>query len=56
MKIAESGSESGSGYISQMHGSADSDPDPHQNVLILNTGFYRDFLTPLGDLIVSHYK
>jgi hypothetical protein len=28
MKIAES--ESGS--ISQMHGSADPDPDPHQNV------------------------
>jgi hypothetical protein len=31
MKIAGSGSESG--YISQMHGSADSDPDPHQNVM-----------------------
>jgi hypothetical protein len=29
MKLAGSGS----GYISQMHGSADPDPDPHQNVL-----------------------
>jgi hypothetical protein len=34
MKIEESGSASrfGSGSISQMHGSADPDPDPHQNV------------------------
>ncbi len=31
MKIAGSGSESGS--ICQRHGSADSDPDPHQNVM-----------------------
>jgi hypothetical protein len=30
-KIAGSGSESGS--ISQRHGSADPDPDPHQNVI-----------------------
>jgi hypothetical protein len=30
-KIAGSGSESGS--ISQRHGSADPDPDPHQNVM-----------------------
>jgi hypothetical protein len=30
-KIAGSGSESGS--ISKRHGSADSDPDPHQNVM-----------------------
>jgi hypothetical protein len=31
MKIAGSGSESGS--ISQRHGSANTDPDPHQNVM-----------------------
>ncbi len=31
MKIEGSGSESGSGSISQRHGSAD--PDPHQNVM-----------------------
>jgi hypothetical protein len=31
MKIAGSGSASGS--ISQIHGSADQDPDPHQNVM-----------------------
>ena len=30
-KIA--GSESGSGSISQRYGSADPDPDPHQNVM-----------------------
>ncbi len=33
MKISGSGSESGFGFISQMHGSADPDPDPHQNVI-----------------------
>ena len=32
-KIAGSGSESGSGFISQRHGSADPDPDPPQNVM-----------------------
>ncbi len=34
-KIAGSGSASGSefGSISQRHGSADPDPDPHQNVM-----------------------
>jgi hypothetical protein len=32
-KIAGSGSESGSGSISQRHGSAYPDPDPHQNVM-----------------------
>ncbi len=32
-KIAGSGSASRSGSISQRHGSADSDPDPHQNVM-----------------------
>ncbi len=32
-KIAGSGYESGSGSISQRHGSADPDPDPHQNVM-----------------------
>jgi hypothetical protein len=32
-KIAESGSESGSGSICQWHGSADPDPDPPQNVM-----------------------
>ncbi len=32
-KIAGSGSASGSGYISQRHGSADPDPDPHQNFM-----------------------
>jgi hypothetical protein len=32
-KIAGSGSESGSRSISQRHGSAD--PDPHQNVMVL---------------------
>jgi hypothetical protein len=34
-KIAVSGSESGSGSISQRHGSADPDPDPYspQNVM-----------------------
>jgi hypothetical protein len=31
MKIEGSASESGSGSISQRHGSAD--PDPHQNVM-----------------------
>jgi hypothetical protein len=31
MKIAGSGSASGSEFISQRHGSAD--PDPHQNVM-----------------------
>jgi hypothetical protein len=31
MKVEGSGSESGSGSISQRHGSAD--PDPHQNVM-----------------------
>jgi hypothetical protein len=33
MKIEGYRSESGSGSISQMHGSADPDPDPHQNVM-----------------------
>jgi hypothetical protein len=37
MKIEGSGSASGSGYesgsISQRHGFADPDPDPHQNVI-----------------------
>ncbi len=35
MKIEDSrsGSESGSGSISQRHGSADLDPDPHKNVM-----------------------
>jgi hypothetical protein len=28
-----------SGSISQRHGSADPDPDPHQNVMIRNTAF-----------------
>jgi hypothetical protein len=32
-KIAGSGCRSGSGSISQRHGSADPDPDPHQNVI-----------------------
>ncbi len=32
-KIAGSGSESGSRTIKQRHGSADPDPDPHQNVM-----------------------
>jgi hypothetical protein len=32
-KIAGSRSESGSRSISQRHGSADPDPDPHQNVM-----------------------
>ncbi len=32
-KIAGSGSESGYGSISQRHGSADPDPNPHQNVM-----------------------
>jgi hypothetical protein len=32
-KIARSGPESGSGSISQRHGSADPDPDPQQNVM-----------------------
>ncbi len=32
-KIAGSGSESGSGSISQRHGSADPDQDPPQNVM-----------------------
>jgi hypothetical protein len=37
MKIEDFGSESGSGSISQRHGSADPDPDPdpHQNVMDL---------------------
>ncbi len=34
-KIAGSGSESGSGSISQRHVSAYPDPDPHQNVMDL---------------------
>jgi hypothetical protein len=33
MKIAGSESGSGSGSISQRHGSADPDLDPHQNVM-----------------------
>jgi hypothetical protein len=33
MKIEGSRSASGSGAISQRHGSADPDPDPHQNVM-----------------------
>ncbi len=33
MKIEGSGSEFESGSISQKHGSADPDPDPHQNVM-----------------------
>jgi hypothetical protein len=33
MKIAGSESASGSGSISQRHGSAGPDPDPHQNVM-----------------------
>ncbi len=33
MKIERSGSESGSGSISKRRGSADLDPDPHQNVM-----------------------
>jgi hypothetical protein len=31
--ISRSGSESRFGSISQRHGSADPDPDPHQNVM-----------------------
>jgi disintegrin and metalloproteinase domain-containing protein 17 len=41
MKIE--GSESGSGSISQRHGSADPDPDPHQNVMDPQHHCHQDF-------------
>jgi hypothetical protein len=37
LKIAGSASGSESGSICQRHGSADPDPNPHQNVRIRNT-------------------
>jgi hypothetical protein len=39
---------SGSGTISQMHGSADPDPDPHQNVDLLPGALFCPPHSPFG--------
>jgi hypothetical protein len=44
-KIVGSGSATGS--ISQRHGSADPNPDPHQNVMDRNTGFSSPATSPV---------
>jgi hypothetical protein len=43
-KIAGSGSESGSGSISQRHGSADPDTDPHQ-IFMYPQHWFRQYYT-----------
>jgi hypothetical protein len=51
MKIAGSGSESGS--ISQRRGSAETDPDPHQNVMDLQHLLVKYMLLPPRVLRIS---
>jgi hypothetical protein len=51
-KIAGSGSEPGSGSISQRHGSAD--PDPHQNVMDPDLVRKVAFIYALGYLLNHH--
>ncbi len=60
MKIEESGSastsECGSGSISQRHGSAHPDPDPHQNVMDLQHWFCRGLSTVFVQLVILLWR
>jgi hypothetical protein len=54
MQIEGSGSASGSGSIGQRHGYAETDPDPHQNVMDLQHWFLvKKLPLPWYDLFLS---